>query len=99
MLVPIQGWNTIAFQPGKALIVARELLPASPTSHPRIGTAHLSGFVHRMIYREHAEHSKEIDFMLKRLILDLICFRSPGDSVEDKTDKERNYRAPALQRE
>jgi len=52
-----------------------------------------------MIYREHAEHSKEIDFMLKRLILDLICFRSPGDSVEDKTDKERNYRAPALQRE
>ena len=74
MLVPIQGWNTIAFQPGKALIVARELLPASPTSHLRIGTAHLSGFVHRMIYREHAEHSKEIDFMLKRLILDLICF-------------------------
>ena len=26
--------------------------------------------------------------MLKRLILDLICFRSPGDSVEDKKDRE-----------
>jgi len=23
MLVPIQGWNTIAFQPGKALIVSK----------------------------------------------------------------------------
>lgn len=34
--------------------------------------------------------------MLKRLILDLLCFRSPGDSVEDKKDKERNYRAYAL---
>lgn len=37
--------------------------------------------------------------MLKRLILDLICFSSPGDLVEDKKDKERNYRARALQRE
>lgn len=26
--------------------------------------------------------------MLKRLILDLICFSSPRDSVEDKKDKE-----------
>lgn len=75
MLVPIQGWNTIAFQPGKALTVSKELLPASSlTSHLRIGTVHLSGFFHRMIYREHAEYSKEIDFMLKRLILDLIWF-------------------------
>lgn len=37
--------------------------------------------------------------MLKRLILDLICFSSPGESVAKKKDKEWNYRARALQRE
>lgn len=41
-----------------------------------------------MIYREHAEHSKEIDFMLKVEYL-ICCFRSPGDSVEDKRKTKR----------
>lgn len=54
--------------------------------------AFLPDSFHRMIYGGHTEHSREIYFMLKRLIFDLICFRSRRDSVEDKKDKEENYK-------